>query len=69
MSFSYANNIITQTGTDNDLSGLGSITGVTTTSYSSRYSIYDIGTLRLDIEGDLTINPEENLESITKDYA
>jgi hypothetical protein len=61
MSFSYSSGVITQTGTDTDLSGLAGLTGVTVTSYSSRYEIYDIGTNRLDIEGDLTINPENNM--------
>ena len=61
MGFSYSGGVITQTGTDTDLSGLSGLTGVTVTSYSSRYEIYDIGTNRLDIEGDLTINPEDNM--------
>lgn len=61
MSFSYSSGVITQTGTDTDLSGLSGLTGVTVTSYSGRYAIYSIGTNRLDVEGDLTINPEENM--------
>ena len=59
MSFSYLSGVITQTGTDTDLGGLNGLTGVTrigsvTTGIQSYY-IYDIGTNRLDIEGDLTI--------------
>jgi hypothetical protein len=61
MGFSYSSGVITQTGTDTDLSGLTGLTGVTVTSYSSRYAVYAIGTNRLDIEGDLTINPEKNM--------
>jgi hypothetical protein len=61
MSFSYSSGVITQTGTDTDLSGLTGLTGVTVTSYSGRYAVYALGTNRLDIEGDLTINPEENM--------
>ncbi len=61
MAFSQVGSVITQTGTDTDLSGLTGLTGVTVTSYSSRYAVYAIGTNRLDIEGNLTINPEENM--------
>jgi hypothetical protein len=65
LSFSYLSGVITQTGTDTNLSGLNGLTGVTRTGYvttgSQSYYIYDIGTNRLDIEGDLTINPEENM--------
>ena len=61
MAFSQVGSVITQTGTDTDLSGLSGLTGVSVISYSSRYDIYNIGTNRLDIEGDLTINPENNM--------
>ena len=61
MSFTYSGGVITQTGTDADLSGMSGLTGVTVISYSSRYDIYNIGTNRLDIEGNLTINPENNM--------
>jgi hypothetical protein len=65
MSFSYLTGVITQTGTDTDLSGLNGLTGVTRIGYvttgSESYYVYDIGTSRLDIEGDLTINPEYNM--------
>ena len=64
MSFSESGGVITQTGTDTDLSGLNGITGVTRVGYvttgSLDYYLYDIGTNRLDIEGSLTINPEYN---------
>lgn len=65
MGFAYAGGVLTQTGTDTDLSGLNGLTGVTRFGYvttgSQIYYIYDIGTNRLDIEGDLTINPEYNM--------
>ena len=65
MSFSESAGVITQTGTDTDLSGLNGLTGVNrigyTTTGSESFYIYDIGTNRLDIEGNLTINPEYNM--------
>lgn len=65
MSFSESGGVITQTGTDTDLTGLSGLTGVTRFGYvttgSETFYIYDIGTNRLDIEGDLTINPEYNM--------
>ena len=65
MAFAYSAGVITQTGTDTDLSGLNGLTGVTRIGYvttgSESFYIYDIGTNRLDIEGDLTINPEYNM--------
>ena len=62
MSFSYAGGVITQTGTDADLSGAVGLTGVTDITYGADpFSIIDFGTNRLDIEGDLTINPEDFL--------
>ena len=61
MAFSYSNNIITQTGTDADLSGLSGLTGVTTTQHTpsgSRHAAYRLANnVRLHIEGDLTITP------------
>lgn len=62
MSFSYSNGVITQTGTDTDLTGLIGLTGVTVISHGQLdYSIYDLGSNRLDIKGTLTINPEANM--------
>lgn len=61
MAFSYSNGVITQTADNTDLSGLSGLTGVTVISYSNRYTVYALGTNRLDIEGNLTINPEENM--------
>ena len=62
MSFSYANGVITQTATDTDPIGAVGLTGVTDITYGADpFSIIDFGTNRLDIEGDLTINPEDFL--------
>jgi len=62
MSFAYSAGVITQTGTDTDLSGLIGLTGVSVISHGQLdYSIYDLGSNRLDIEGTLTINPEVNM--------
>mgnify|MGYP003664898782 FL=1 len=65
MSFSESAGVITQTGTDTNLSGLNGLTGVNrigyTTTGSESFYIYNIGTNRLDIEGNLTINPEYNM--------
>ena len=65
MAFAYSAGVITQTATDTGLSGLNGLTGVTRIGYvttgSESFYIYDIGTNRLDIEGDLTINPEYNM--------
>jgi len=62
MSFSYADGVITQISTDADPSGAVGLTGVTDITYGADpFSIIDFGTNRLDIEGDLTINPEDFL--------
>ena len=66
MGFQYQviNNVptITQTGTDTDLTGLIGLTGVSVISHGQLdFSIYDLGNSRLNIEGSLTINPEENM--------
>lgn len=47
--------VIVQSGTDTDLSGLVGVTGVTVTALT-HWSIYDLGTNRLQITGTLTIN-------------
>lgn len=57
MTFSLSGTIITQTGTDTNLSGLSAIAGVTTTTVRSRV-YYDLGTLQLVIEGTLSHNPD-----------
>ena len=64
MAFSLSGSTITQSGTDTDLSGLASISGVsvqTTSSGVHSYSVYDLNSLTLVINGTLTINPEENM--------
>jgi hypothetical protein len=62
MAFTYSGGIITQTGTDTNLAGLSGITGVNVITYGLLpFSVYDMGTNRLDIEGSLTIDPEANM--------
>ena len=52
--------VITETGTDTDPSGIIGLTGVTDiTSGADPFSVIGLGVNRLDIEGDLTINPED----------
>ena len=62
MSFSYSNGVITQTGTDTNLSGLNGISGVTINVSGQNTATYKIYTLnsstRLIIDGTLTIDPE-----------
>jgi hypothetical protein len=53
--------VITQTGVDANPSGLANIAGVTVIdrgNTTTSYTIYDLGTLRLDIAGDLTHDPD-----------
>ena len=66
MSFSYSSNIITQTGTDADLSGLSGLTGVITTQHNPSgarpFTSYRLDSnTKLHIEGDLTITPSEEM--------
>lgn len=58
MAFSLSGTTITQSGTDTDLSGLSGIAGVTTTPLTGDASVtwYNLGDLRLDVSGDLTID-------------
>lgn len=56
MAWSLSGSIVTQSGTDTDLSGLSAIAGVTTTTLNNR-KIYNIGVLSLRISGTLTISP------------
>lgn len=62
MSFSESGGVITQSGTDTDLSGLTGLTGVTTVTQGSGASIYTIYTLdaatRLEVTGTLTHEPD-----------
>ena len=55
MAFSLNNNIITQTGTDNNLAGLGNITGVTTLLRGGK-TLYNLGTRKLSVAGNLSYN-------------
>ena len=60
MSFVKSGNIITQSGTDTNLSGLASISGVTTSTENtpnSTKTIYDIGNSQLKVTGNLTYKP------------
>jgi hypothetical protein len=65
MSFSLnaTTGVITQSGTDTDLSGLSSITGVTVYDDDpTRGKVtYDMGDLRLDIDGTLSHDPDREL--------
>jgi hypothetical protein len=69
MSFSYSGGLITQTGTDIDLSGLTGLTGVTVTSFGN-YNLYiiDASTI-LIVTGDLTIDPSVESASFLRDAA
>ncbi len=54
--------VITQTGTDGDLSGLSGIAGVVVTSNGTgadQYITYDLNNLQLVIQGTLSHNPEQ----------
>lgn len=55
MTFTLNGSVVDQTGTNTSLSGLDAIAGVTLLS-TSNLDIYDMGTLRLNVEGTLTIN-------------
>jgi hypothetical protein len=57
MSFSEASNKITQTGTDNDLSGLNGVTGVTTTVRGNHTTYTIASTHFLEVQGALSIDP------------
>lgn len=65
MSFSLSSdNRIIQTGTDSDLSGLASVSGVTpiiSGSGDEQVTIYDLGNSFLNVEGTLNWNPEKEV--------
>jgi hypothetical protein len=67
MSFSAAANVITQTGTDTNLSGLTGVTGVTVTTLGgvSKYSLNS--STSMVVSGTLTIDPRINFLEILKD--
>lgn len=61
MAYSLNNGTITQTGTDTDLSGLASIAGVDVSQIgvgTTGKTVYDIGGLRLVIDGTLSHDPD-----------
>jgi len=58
MTWTKSGATITQTGTDTDLSGLNGISGVITTAFNSNFTIYDLGSNRLEIQGTLTHDPD-----------
>ena len=60
MAFTYSNNIITQTGTDTDLSGLSGLTGVTTTTIGQITTYSLANNILLNINGDCFIDPRIN---------
>ncbi len=63
MSFSYSGGIITQTGTDTDLSGLSGLTGVTTYA-----NVYVLDNVFIRVEGTLSFNGyEERLAFVNPD--
>ena len=67
MSFAAASNIITQTGTDANLSGLTGVTGVTVTTLGgvTKYSLNS--STSMVVSGTLTIDPRINFLEILKD--
>lgn len=56
MAFSYSSGVITQTGTDTDLSGLSGLTGVTVFA-GSRKTFYEVDSVRIQFDGTCSINP------------
>jgi hypothetical protein len=74
MSFSYSAGVITQTGTDTDLSGLSGLTGVTTTTSApdgiGSQVIYSIdSSTRLVVGGTLSHDPDYEQLIIARDPA
>jgi hypothetical protein len=57
MSFAESGGVITQTGTDTDLTGLVGVAGVTNTTSNGK-AIYQIANKQLVIDGTLTMDPE-----------
>ena len=67
MSFSYSGGLITQTGTDADLSLISGLTGVTTTVLGAVTSYSLDNATALTITGTLTIDPRVNFLEMRKD--
>jgi hypothetical protein len=61
MAFTLSGSVITQSGTDANPEGLQAIAGVTTINKgnaTTKRIVYDLGTLQLNIAGDLTLDPD-----------
>lgn len=58
MSFAYSAGVITQTGTDADLSGLSGLTGVTHYNNGADGDVYVMDAVGLDVTGTLSIDPK-----------
>ena len=63
MAFTLSGTTITQTGTDNDLSGLAGISEITVTDRKSHIEYY-MHNLKLLIQGSLTIAPKDTKEQL-----
>lgn len=64
MSFSESGGVITQSGTDLDLFSLAGVAGVTLSSFgsgSSALNVYNLGSLRLQVNGTLDIDPHHEM--------
>ena len=57
MPFSLSGSTITQTGTDNNLSGLSSVSGVDVID-ERNHSIYNVGNRQIRVNGTLSLDPE-----------
>lgn len=67
MSFALVGSVITQTGTDTNLSGLSAVAGVTITNFTTGGFITYSCAYRLIVQGTLTIDPEK--ETFITSYA
>ena len=73
MSFTLNGSIVEQSGTDADLSGLSSVTGVTVTTLDAgsgdfeARTLYDLGTYTLTIKGTLTHDPSKEILLVDAD--
>ena len=61
MAYVLNGTIITQSGTDTNLSGLSSISGVTITDMGNGYKLYDIGSNSIYFTGTQNITSKEQL--------
>ena len=57
MAYALTGSDITQTGTDTNLAGLAGVAGVTVIS-DGNHAVYNVGNLRIFIDGNQTIDPE-----------